>query len=115
MISHAAALPTQVLTPSIACRKPWTFIHYRRCVRGVSTAKHRPVSMPDGAVPVRAGSSDRFLRVRAPVVVERHLAAHDGVLFPLRGPLGECELRFDDLLEQWILRRLLSHDVVSRK
>jgi hypothetical protein len=29
MISQAAALPIQVLIPSIVCRKRWTFIRYR--------------------------------------------------------------------------------------
>jgi hypothetical protein len=30
MISQAAALPTQVLMPSIVCRKLWTFIQSHR-------------------------------------------------------------------------------------
>jgi hypothetical protein len=30
MINQAATLPTQVLMPSMVCRKVWTFIHCRR-------------------------------------------------------------------------------------
>src|SRR5712664_2335528 len=47
------------------------------------------------------------------VVVERHLAVDDGVLFPLRRPAGKRDLRFDDFLEQRICRRVLLHDVIE--
>src|SRR4051812_1889651 len=57
-----------------------------------------------------AGSG--LLRLRPEVVVERHLAAHDGILLPLRHALGELELRVEDLLEQRVLARLLLHDLV---
>src|SRR5262249_9486138 len=55
----------------------------------------------------------RLLGIRSEVVIEHHLTAHDGVLFPLRRPLGERELGFDDLLEQRIFRRLLLCDLVE--
>jgi hypothetical protein len=54
MISHAAALPTQVLMPSIACRMLWTLIHCRRrCEEKLSTTKHHSVTLPNGALPVQ--------------------------------------------------------------
>src|SRR5262249_60687362 len=57
--------------------------------------------------------SDRLLGIRSEVVIEHHLTAYDGVLFPLRRPLGERELRFDDLLEQRVFRRLLLCDLIE--
>src|SRR5262245_46304366 len=107
MISHAAALPTQVLMPSIACRMLWTLIHCRRrCEEKVSTTKHHSVTCRMVLCQFRS-SSDRLLGVRSPVMVEHHLSAHNGVLFPLRRPLCKRELGFDDLLEQRIFRRFL--------
>src|SRR6266849_2109404 len=46
------------------------------------------------------------------VVIERHLAVYDGVLFPLRRPPGKRDLRFDDFLEQRIFRRFFLDDLV---
>ena len=51
----------------------------------------------------RFSAPSGFVRVRPEVVIERHLAADDRVLFPLRRPLGERELRLDDLLEQRVV------------
>src|SRR4029077_9140317 len=62
---------------------------------------------PNGALP-----SERLLRVRPEVVFERHSTIHDGVLLPLRRPLGERELRFRDLLEHRIFRGFLLYDLV---
>src|SRR6266516_3551980 len=105
MISQAAVLPTQVLIPSMACRTLWTLIHCRRrCEEKLNTTKHHPVRM---VLCQFSASSDGLLGVRSPVVVEHHLSAHNGVLLPLGGPLGKCELGFDDLLEQRIFRRFL--------
>src|SRR5216684_8049908 len=129
MMSHAAALPTHVLMPSIACRKRSTVMGWLYSLPppaklgrwpqagGVMNqarrAAHDPSARCAGTSPRKAwGGQDcssaftlqlHRLGVSAPVVVERHLAAHHRVLFPLRGALGEGELRFDDLLEQRVL------------
>src|SRR5262245_47341025 len=105
MISQEAALPTQVLIPSIACRNFWTSIHPPFDVRPTRQGTIRSPP-PDGASSIFT-PSDRRLRVRPEVVLERHPAAHDGVLLPLGGALGEGDLRLGDLLEQRILRRVL--------
>src|SRR5450755_535662 len=100
MISQDAALPTQVLMPSIVCRTRWTFIFILPPYgQGLARTKHHSVSPRNGALHFSA-PSDRRLRVWAEIVVERHFARRDVVLLPLRRPLGEGELRLDDLLEQ---------------
>src|SRR5438874_8152533 len=116
IISHAVALPTQVLMPSIVCRKLWTLMGCDRSARGIDSTKHHPGRAPDGALLFRAFSSaasDLLGRaVGAPIMVIGHLAAHHRVLLPLRRPLGECELRLQDFLEQRVFSRFLLDDLV---
>ena len=50
-----------------------------------------------GANPMTVSSF--FYAGRPEIVIERHAAADDGVLLPLRCPPGEIELRFENLLE----------------
>src|SRR5215471_10098973 len=69
-------------------------------------------SPPNGALPRSARRSDRRLRVRPEVVVERQLAVDNVVLLPACRALGECELRLDDLLEHRIGRDILLDDIV---
>src|SRR5205085_11338623 len=112
-ISHAKALPTQVLISSMVCRMDCTVMRGSRFVNEAGTTKHHPVARPDGASPVRL-SSDRRLGVRPEVVIERHLAVGDVVLLPAQRALGEVELRLDDLLEQRIARDVLLRDLVEQ-
>src|SRR5882672_3771750 len=118
IISHAVALPTQVLMPSIVCRKLWTLMGAIVRREGSIVQSTIRVARPNGALLFRAFSSaasDLLGRaVGAPIMVIRHLAAHHRVLLPLRRPLGERELRLQDFLEQRIFSRfLLDHLVVD--
>src|SRR6185369_11204975 len=111
IISHAVALPTQVLMPSMVCRKLWTLMGGAIVRREGSIIQSTiRVARPKGALLFRAYSSaasDLLGRaVGAPIMVIGHLAAHHRVLLPLRRALGEGELRLQDLLEQRIFRRL---------
>src|SRR4029077_12860614 len=104
-MSQAKVLPTHVLMPSIGCRKLWTFIQCRQVRGGYDKAPSgRPARMVLCQFSV---SSDRLLRVRSPIMLERDVAAHDVVVLPLGGTLGKRELRLDDLLEHRVGRRVL--------
>src|SRR5215475_13143020 len=65
----------------------------------------------NGALPF-SGPSDWRFRAWAEVVVVRHFPVRDVVLFPLRGALGEGELRGDDLLEERIARDVFLRDLI---
>jgi hypothetical protein len=47
IISHAVALPTHVLMPSMVCRKLWTLMGCDRSARGIDSAKHHPGRAPE--------------------------------------------------------------------
>ena len=57
-------------------------------------------------------SLDRRFSVRSEVVVERHFARSDVVLFPLRRPFGECKLRRNDFLKERVRRDIFLGDLV---
>src|ERR1700694_2411141 len=116
MISQAAAFPHHVLISSTISRNFWTVIGRCRLIPGKNEmTKHHPVAVPNGALPVQYADMPSGL-LRGPfwpeVVIERHLAVDDGVLFPLRRPPGKRDLRFDDFLEQRIVRRFFLDDLV---
>src|SRR5215471_5440373 len=113
-ISQAAALPTQVLMPSMVWRKRSTvMLPPQRSWGGGAVLRRRRGHAPSLSYDPFArcaGTSPRMtwggkdcasaitlqlhrLGVGAPVVVERHLAAHHRVLLPLGGALGEGQLR----------------------
>ncbi len=48
----------------------------------------------------------------AEIMVIGHSPVDVGIHVPGHRALGERDLRFDDLLEQWVIRRLLRHDLV---
>src|SRR3954453_4199500 len=114
MISHAAALPTQVVMPSIVWRKLWTLMGGSRpSTRRLEGPRDAIRSvLPDG-VPA-AGNASELGRggVRAEIVVNGHPAVGHGVLLPTRHPFGEGDLRVEDLPEDRIVRRLLLRNLV---
>src|SRR5438046_8493713 len=91
-ISHAAVLPTQVLTRSAACSS--------RCVSMarayVLTNAQQPCGTNRRAVVARSRSG--FLRLRlSEVAVPRGLEVDHVVALPAAGLLGEAFLRIEDL------------------
>src|SRR6478752_871859 len=120
-MSQAAALPANVLIPSMDCRKRSAVISWRPVYRTCGQVKIGDIrqqqsiireKVPDDAGYVRLMASGLLLRVRAEVMVVGHAAIHDRVLLPLRGALGEGLLGLGDFLEQGILGRFLGDDLV---
>src|ERR1700761_3852318 len=111
MISQAAALPNHVLMPSIVYRTRWTFIVQSPFAR--QGDDNKAPSHSRGTVLCQfSAPSDRQFPVRTEVVVERHPAVGDVVLLPARRPLGESNLRLDDLLEERVRAQVLLGDLV---
>ena len=94
MISHAAALPTQVLMPSTVWRKLLD-AHGRQPTVSSTTGEPRGAirsycrTAPGGRECFRASSRRRSGRNSG----QRHPAVDHGVLLPTRHPLGEGDLR----------------------
>src|SRR5690349_1641523 len=109
MMSQAAALPTQVLISSTRPRTRWTLINAGPC-GARRTAGRRPPPTPAGEP--RRSAELLGGAILSEIVVEGHAPLHDRVLLPSRRPLGELELRLQDLLEQGILLGFLGHHLV---
>src|SRR5690242_7367005 len=114
MMSHAAALPTQVLMPSTVCRKCWTFMRGSQLAAGRFGRDKAPLRQCPPVALTSSNSASDLLRDRvlSEIMIERYAAADDGVLFPPRRALREGELRFENLLKERVLCRLLLHDIV---
>src|ERR1700754_3157674 len=99
MISHAAALPSQVLMPSTRWRKRWRLMRCGPLPEGSGLGGAPPGL--SGRRPARSALASELARrrVRSEIMVEGHAPVDHGVLLPPRRPPGECDLRLQDLLE----------------